>query len=75
MIAPVNPLRMPDLDYNAINRSIARGIHEAVLNRARLGLPVSVWRNGKVVILSPEEVMAEEAAENGNQVADSVRSE
>ena len=69
MIAPANPPRMPDLDYAAIDAAIARGIHEAVLNRARLGLTVSVWRNGKVVILSPEEVMAEEVAEQENRLA------
>ncbi len=73
MIAPANPPRMPDLDYAAIDAAIARGIHDAVLNRARLGLPVSVWRNGKVVILSPEEVFTEEAEEDAKRTASTVK--
>lgn len=63
MIAPANPPKMPELDYVAVDAAITRGIREAVLNRARLGLPVSTWRDGKVVILSPEEVLAGETAE------------
>ncbi len=74
MIAPANPPRMPDLDYAAIDAAIFRGIHEAVLNRARLGFPVSVWRDGKVVILSPEEVFAEEESEKANGSANAARS-
>jgi len=72
MIAPANPPRMPDLDYAAIDAAIAQGIHDAVMNRARLGFPVSVWRNGKVLILTPEEVLAEEAAKSTNHTAGSV---
>lgn len=60
MIAPANPPQIPDLDYAAIDSAISRGIREAVLNRARLGLSVSTWRDGKVVILSPEEILAQE---------------
>lgn len=71
MIAPANPLRMPDLDYAAIDAAIAQGIHDAVINRARLGFPVSVWRDGKVVILSPDEVLAEEAAKCEKRTAGS----
>jgi hypothetical protein len=63
MIAPANPPKMPELDYGAIDAAIIRGIREAVLNRARLGLSVSTWQDGKVVILSPEEVLANERAE------------
>ena len=73
MIAPANPPRMPDLDYAAIDAAIAQGIHDAVMNRARLGFPVSVWRDGKVLILSPEEVLAEEAAKSTNHTAESVQ--
>lgn len=58
MIAPANPPKLPDLDYAAIDAAISRGIREAVLNRARMGLSVSTWKDGKVVILSPEEVLA-----------------
>ena len=69
MIAPANPPKMPDLDYSRIDAAIVQGIHDAVMNRARLGFSVSVWRDGKVVILSPEEVFAEEAAIVTNRTA------
>lgn len=69
-----NPPRMPDLDYDAIDAAIARGIREAVLNRARLGLPVSVWRHGRVVMLSPEEVLTELAEENADCSANATSS-
>ena len=64
MIAPANPPKLPELDYAAIDAAIARGIREAVLNRARMGLPVSTWKDGKVVILSPEEILASGLADD-----------
>lgn len=73
MIAPANPPSVPDLDYAKIDSAIAQGIHDAVMNRARLGFPVSVWRDGKVVILSPAEVFAEEAAKGKRSTGDSVQ--
>lgn len=72
MIAPTNPPRMPDLDYAAIDTAIAQGIHDAVMNRARLGFPVSSWRDGKVVVLSPEEVLAVEAEKRRKLAAGTV---
>jgi len=64
MIAPANPPKLPELDYAAIDAAIARGIREAVLNRARMGLPVSTWKDGKVVILSPAEILASGLADD-----------
>ena len=32
-------------------------VAKAIEEHARLGLPVYVWRNGKVVELSPQEVL------------------
>ena len=67
MIAPANPPKLPDLDYEAIDAAISRGIREAVLNRARLGLPASTWKDGKVVILSPAEILASGIADADGQ--------
>lgn len=64
MIAPANPPKLPELDYAAIDAAISRGIREAVLNRARMGLPVSTWKDGKVVFLSPEEILTSAIADD-----------
>jgi hypothetical protein len=51
-----------------INAAINRAIREAVLRHAKLGQPVSTWRDGKVVWLQPAEIFAlfqEPEKENG----------
>ena len=48
----------PDLDYAAIESAISRGVNEAVLTHARLGYAVPEWRDGKVVWVPPEEILA-----------------
>lgn len=44
-------------DRAAITKAIQRGIREAVLAHARAGHPVAGWRDGKVVWVSPEEIL------------------
>lgn len=39
-------------------RAIQRGVHDAIRESALLGHPVCVWRDGRVVWLTPEEVLA-----------------
>ena len=56
MIAP--KYNKPDLDYAAIEAAISRGVNEAVLTHARLGYAVPEWRDGKVVWVPPEEILA-----------------
>ena len=41
-----------------ITDAINRAVREALLTHARLGNPVSTWRDGKVVWLTPLEVFA-----------------
>ena len=57
MIAP--KYNKPDLDYAAIEAAISRGVNDAVLTHARLGYAVPEWRDGKVVWVQPEEILAE----------------
>jgi hypothetical protein len=55
-----NPQPLFDpLDYAAIEKAHEQAYREAVLEHARLGRPVSVWRNDQVVWLTPEQVFAE----------------
>jgi hypothetical protein len=47
------------IDREAIAKAHEIAYREAVLEHARLGRPVSVWRNDQIVWLSPEEVFAQ----------------
>jgi hypothetical protein len=38
--------------------AIGRAVREAVLDHARAGRPVATWRDGKVVWIPPEEILA-----------------
>jgi hypothetical protein len=44
-------------DHTRIEAAIKRAMREAVLASARAGCPVVGWRDGKVVWVSPEEVL------------------
>lgn len=42
-----------------INKAVERAVREALLKHKQAGNPVAVWRDGKVVILQPEEIIFE----------------
>ena len=46
-------------DSQLMSDAVARGIREAILQHARAGRPVSAWRDGKVVWVPPEEILAQ----------------
>jgi hypothetical protein len=37
--------------------ALKEAVEEVIDERARLGLPLHIWRDGKVVALSPDEVL------------------
>ena len=45
-------------DHTLITDAIRRAVREAVLQHAIAGNPVATWRDGKVVWISPEEILA-----------------
>jgi hypothetical protein len=49
-------------DDRLIDAAIARAAREAVLQHARAGYPVATMRDGKVVWIPPEEILARFAA-------------
>ncbi len=59
-IPPSSP-RLLD-DESLIDAAIARAAREAVLQHARAGYPVATMRDGKVVWIPPEEILARFAA-------------
>jgi len=52
--APKNVLRLP-LEKRA-EMAFKEAVEEVIDEHARLGLPLHVWRDGKAVGLSPEEM-------------------
>jgi hypothetical protein len=59
-------------DDALITAAITRGVRLAVLEHARAGRPVATCRDGKVVWISPQEILAQfaGAAETGRKPAD-----
>lgn len=43
-------------DDSKIETAVRRAVREAIARHKRAGNPIAVWREGKVVWLSPEEI-------------------
>jgi hypothetical protein len=56
---PANVLELP-LEQRA-EMAFKAAVEEVIVEHARQGLPMYIWREGKVVELSPEELRAESA--------------
>ena len=56
---PANVLELP-LEQRA-ELAFKAAVEEVIVEHARQGLPIYIWREGKVVQLSPEELRAESA--------------
>ena len=56
---PANVLELP-LEQRA-EMAFKAAVEEVIVEHARQGLPIYIWREGKVVELSPEELQVESA--------------
>lgn len=56
---PANVLELP-LEQRA-EMALKAAVEKVIVEHARLGLPIYIWREGKIVELSPEELQAEAA--------------
>jgi len=56
---PANVLELP-LEQRA-EMALKAAVEKVIVEHARHGLPIYIWREGKVVELSPEELRAESA--------------
>lgn len=45
-------------DKQLLLLAFQRGVEQAVLSHARAGHPVATWRDGQVVWITPEEILA-----------------
>jgi hypothetical protein len=46
-------------DIEASTEAIRRGVRRALWRHKQLGQSVAIWKDGKVVILKPEEIQVE----------------
>ena len=51
-----DPILRLFLDGRAIDEALKRAVREALIRHKKLGESVAVWRDGKAVILPPEEI-------------------
>jgi hypothetical protein len=56
---PANVLELP-LEQRA-EMALKAAVEEVIVEHARQGLPIYIWRDSKVVEISPEELQAESA--------------
>jgi len=40
-----------------VERALQRAVRQALLMHKRIGNPIAIWRDGKVVIVPPEEIV------------------
>ena len=50
-----------------IGKILQRAVNHAVLTHKRLGNPIATWKDGKVVIIPPEEIFVAELEEQSEQ--------
>lgn len=48
------------LDTKRVQRALNRAVRQALIMHKKLGNPIAVWENGKVVIVPPEEIVIPE---------------
>jgi hypothetical protein len=51
-------------------RAVRKGVREALREHALLGRSVSIWRDGKIVRLSPAEILTEVDTDSSNSPAE-----
>ena len=57
-------------DEKKVTAALRRAVREALERHRRLGNPVCVWRDGKVVWLSPEELPVYDGEDSSSEVPD-----
>ncbi len=53
-------------DTRQVTQRLAVAVREALLDHKRAGNPVAIWRDGKVVIVPPDEIIIEGAGHTKN---------
>lgn len=59
-VAPENLKRLLIAEEKVVDQAIRRAVRHALLTHKRAGVPVSSWRDGKVVMIPADEIQVEE---------------
>jgi len=51
-------------DNDWVTAAIQRGARQALIKHKAMGVPIAIWREGKVVLVPPEEIEIPEAPED-----------
>ncbi len=54
-----------------INKAINRGVYAAFRRHKEAGVPIVVWKNGRIVHIPPEEIVVPDEPPNGTSKAES----
>ena len=57
MTEQTNTRSSPASDFQAIDDAVHRAMREAVLTHARAGRSVPTWRDGRVMWITPDEIL------------------
>ena len=59
-VAPENLKRLLIAEEKVVDEAIRKAVRHALLTHKRAGVPVSSWRDGKVVMIPADEIQVEE---------------
>lgn len=51
-------------DHDWVTAAIQRGARQALIKHKAMGVPIAIWREGKVVLVPPEEIEIPQAPED-----------
>ncbi|MFA5508103.1 MAG: hypothetical protein WC314_22165 [Vulcanimicrobiota bacterium] len=51
-------------DHDWVTAAIQRGARQALIKHKAMGVPIAIWREGKVVLVPPEEIEIPDAPED-----------
>ena len=57
-------------DTEEVTRRFKQAVHDALLDHKRAGNPVAIWRDGKVIIVPPDEIVFENETRGANGHSD-----
>lgn len=68
MTTEINESKLPLADFGRdIEKALQRAVKHALLMHKRLGNPIATWKDGKVVIVPPAEIVIPSDASETNE--------
>lgn len=55
-MSEIGPIEIIQADPGVVDRALARAVRDALIRHKQAGVPIAVSRDGKVVLIPPEEI-------------------